>query len=103
MENDFRGKPYDEFREIEKAKPEYPQAGPPYDKTTYMGRIRDKIDTADNKFAKASRDYRSTVNELHEIIANWYGIVNTAISKLGGPADKKEIRDYLINVRGQHI
>ena len=37
---DYRGVKYEEFRETEKAmtKPEYPQAGPPYDKTTYIGR-----------------------------------------------------------------
>ena len=64
-EPDYRGVKYEEFRDTEKAmnKPDYPQAGPPYDKTTYMGRIRDKIDTADNEFAKASRDFRSTVGE----------------------------------------
>ena len=72
----------EEFRETEKAmsKQEYPQAGPPYDKTTYMGRIRDKIDTADNEFAKASRDYRSTVGELQEIIANLCSVINITIS-----------------------
>ena len=103
MENDFRGKPYDEFREIEKAKPEYPQAGPPYDKTTYMGRIRDKIDTADNEFAKASRDYRSTVGELQEIIANLCSVINTAAAMMAGGAEIERIRKYLVDMRRAYI
>jgi len=102
---DYRGEKYEEFRETEKAmsKPEYPQAGPPYDKTTYMGRIRNKIDTADNEFAKASRDYRSAVSETVEIIANLYSVINIAISKLDGPADKKEVKKYLIDMRRAYI
>jgi len=94
-----------EFRETEKAmsKKEYPQAGPPYDKTTYMGRIRDKIDTADNAFSKSSRDYRSTVDIALESAAGWYSLVNTAIDKLGGPATKQEVRGYLVTMRRKYI
>jgi len=102
---DYRGEKYEEFRETEKAmsKPEYPQAGPPHDKTTYMGRIRHKIDTADNEFAKSSRDYRSTVGETMEIIANLTSVINITISKLDGPAEKKEVRDYLVTMRRAYI
>jgi len=102
---DYRGEKYEEFRDTEKAmsKQEYPQAGPPHDKTTYMGRIRHKIDTADNEFAKSSRDYRSTVGETMEIIANLYSVINIAISKLDGPADKKEVKKYLIDMRRAYI
>jgi len=85
------------------SKQEYPQAGPPYDKTTYMGRIRDKIDTADNEFAKASRDYRSIVGELQEAIIAWYGIVNNAISMIDGGTEIARIRKYLIDMRRAYI
>ena len=102
---DYRGEKYEEFRETEKAmsKQEYPQAGPLYDKTTYLGRIRNKMDAADNEFAKVSCEYRFTVNELQEIIANWYSIVNTAIYKIDGGADIQEVRAYLNTMRGYYI
>ena len=103
METDYRGKPYDEFREIEKAKPDYPQAGPPHDKTTYMGWIRDGIDRADNEFAKASRDFRSTMGDLQDKIQIWYRLVNTAISKIDGGADIQEVKKYLITMRRAYI
>ena len=95
----------EEFRESEKAmnKPDYPQAGPPYDKTTYMGRIRDRIDKADNEFAKASRDYRSDVGELEDTIANWYKAVNTAIIMIDGGADTFEVKKYLVDTRRAYI
>ena len=96
MYYDYRGIPYDEFRESEKAmsKQEYPQAGPPYDKTTYMGRIRNKMDAADNEFAKVSCDYRSAVSETVEIIANLLSAVSIlsrmrpiyVVLSYGGPA-----------------
>ena len=102
---DCRGVKYEEFRDTEKAmsKQEYPQAGPPYDKTTYMGRIRNKMDAADNEFAKISCEYRFTVNELQEIVANWYSVVNTAISKIDGGADIQEVKKYLIDMRRAYI
>jgi len=103
MLSDYRGKPYDEFREIEKPKPDYPQAGPPHDKTTYMGRIRDKIDIADNEFAKASRDYRSTVGALQDEIQKWYHLVNTAIGEIDGGADIQTIKRCLVNMRRAYI
>ena len=104
MEIDYRSKPYDEFREIEKAKPDYPQAGPPHDKTTYMGRIRDKIDVADNEFAKSSRDYRSTVSEMEDEVKKWYSLVNAAITMLNDKApDIVTLRDYLIDMRRAYI
>ena len=103
MESDYRGKPYDEFREIEKPKPDYPQAGPPYDKTTYMGRMRHKMDTADNEFAKASRDYRSTVDELQEIVANWYSLANDAISMLDRGVSGFAVKKHLIDMRRAYI
>ena len=103
MESDYRGKPYDEFREIEKAKPDYPQAGLPHDKTTYMGRIRDKIDKADGEFAKSSRDYRSAVGELEDEVKKWYGLVNTAIGEIEGGADIQTIKRCLVNMRRAYI
>jgi len=102
-ETDCRGVKYEEFREIEKAKPDYPQAGPPYDKTTYMGRIRDKVYTADNEFAKASRDYRSTVGELEDEVKKWYHLVNTAIGEIEGGADIQTIKRCLVNMRQAYI
>ena len=100
MESDYRGKPYDEFRESEKAKPDYPQAGPPHDKTTYMGRIRDKIDTADNEFAKSSRDYRSTMSEMEDEVKKWYDLVNKTISMVKDENfDIVTLREYLIDMR----
>ena len=94
-----------EFRETEKAmsKPEYPQAGPPYDKTTYMGLIRNRIDTADNKFAKASRDYRSDMGELQEIIAKWYSLANDAISMLDRGVSGFAVKKHLIDMRRAYI
>jgi len=100
METDHRGKPYDEFREIEKPEPDYPQAGPPHDKTTYMGRIRDKIDTADNAFAKSSRDYRSTMSEMEDEVKKWYDLVNKTISMVKDKTfDIVTLREYLIDMR----
>lgn len=98
---DYRGEKYEEFRDTEKAMKEkdYPQAGPPYDKTTYMGRIRDEIAIADNAFAQASCDYHSVVNILQETIANWYSVVNDAISMINGGIEIERVRKYLVDMR----
>jgi len=104
-EPDYRGVKYEEFRETEKAmsKPEYPQAGPPYDKTTYIGRLKDKVAAADDELGRASREFRSVLDEAIDTAHAWYTLVNDAITMMEGGADIKRVKKYLIDVRREYI
>jgi len=102
---DYRGVKYEEFRDTEKAmtKPEYPQAGPPYDKTTYIGRLKGKVAAADDELGRASREFRSVLDEAIDTAHAWYTLVNDAISMLDRGVSGFAVKKHLIDVRREYI